>query len=108
MEEQKNSAHREEEEKNPIVVFFTNLLAGIKLPFLQGKDGAASEPAVAISKVKEPVKIIPSVVEDEKNIPNTVTFPRQSFAPVKLEAEADEGQKSTNPMLLWQVIVSFV
>lgn len=103
MEESKNSG----EEQNPIIVFFTNLLAGIKLPFLQGKNGAVSEPAVAISKVEEPVKIDTSAVEDEKSTAITVTFPKQSFAPVKLEAEADEGQRSTNPVLLWQVIVSF-
>ncbi|KAL8518140.1 hypothetical protein ACS0TY_009480 [Phlomoides rotata] len=103
MEEPKNAAHRGEEEKNPIIVFFANLLAGIKLPFVQEKNGAAaSEPAVEISKVEEPVKMVEiSKVEDET--PSVVTFPRQSFEPVKLEAEADDGQKSTNPMLLWQV-----
>ncbi|KAK4421997.1 hypothetical protein Salat_2150400 [Sesamum alatum] len=45
-----------------------------------------------------------SLVEDESNKPGVVTFPRQSFPPLKLDAEAEDGERSTNPILLWQKI----
>ncbi|KAK4435893.1 hypothetical protein Salat_0752900 [Sesamum alatum] len=100
MEEPNNSAYRKEEEKNPIVVFFLNLLGAIKLPFPQQKNGGKVE-AGGASSGGEGVE--PAVVEDESNKPGVVTFPRQSFPPLKLEAEAEDGERSTNPVLLWQV-----
>lgn len=108
MEDSKNSAYPEEEEKNPFIVFFTSLLAAIKLPFPQKKNEAKIEPAVASSQAEEPFKIEPSVAVDESNKPDIVTFPKQSFVPLKLEPEADEGERSTNPILLWQVLLCFL
>ncbi|KAI3470563.1 hypothetical protein Pfo_027226 [Paulownia fortunei] len=108
MGEPKNSVYQEEEEKNPIIVFFSNLLGAIKLPFPQKKNGAKVEPAAASSQAEEPIKTKPAVVEDESDKPGVVTFPRQSFVPLKLEAEAEEAERSTNPVLLWQVLLCFL
>ncbi|KAK6144688.1 hypothetical protein DH2020_021508 [Rehmannia glutinosa] len=101
----KNSLHPEEEkDKNPIIVFFSNLLGAIKLPFPPKKDnGADIEPPAASSQAEKPIKIKPAEAVDEGNKPDVVTFPRQSFEPLKLEAEAEEAERSTNPVLLWQV-----
>ncbi|KAL0382756.1 UNVERIFIED_CONTAM: Rab3 GTPase-activating protein catalytic subunit [Sesamum calycinum] len=56
----------------------------------------------AASGGEGPIKVEPAEVEDESNKPAVVTFPRQSFPPLKLEAEAEEGERNTNPVLLWQ------
>ncbi|GFQ00350.1 hypothetical protein PHJA_002179000 [Phtheirospermum japonicum] len=99
MEEPKN---QREEEKNPILVFFTNLFSAIKLPFPQKNkknDGAKIEPAAA-----EPIRIQPAEVENESNNKAAVvTFPRHTYAPLKLEAEAEGAERTTNPVILWQV-----
>ncbi|XP_047976535.1 uncharacterized protein LOC125218802 [Salvia hispanica] len=85
-----------EEQKNPFVVFFTNLLASIKLPFPPKKNDAKPEHAV---EAAEPLK---SAADEEKK-PGFVTFPRQSVEEIKLEAEADAAGRTTNPLILWQV-----
>ncbi|KAL0403577.1 UNVERIFIED_CONTAM: hypothetical protein Sradi_1998500 [Sesamum radiatum] len=104
MEEPRNSAYQKDEEKNPILVFFLNLLGAFKLPFAQKKNGGKVEPAGgAASGGEGPIKVEPAVVEDESYGPAFVTIPRQSFPPLKLEAEAEEGERNTNPVLLWQV-----
>lgn len=107
-EEPKNSVHEEEREKNPIIAFFTSVLSAIKLPFPlpfppKKNDALIVEPVTASSQAEEPIKIKPVAVEDETEKPGVVTFPKQSFVPLKLEAEAEEAERSTNPVLLWQV-----
>ncbi|KAL7109243.1 hypothetical protein ACP275_06G163900 [Erythranthe tilingii] len=105
MEEPKNNpVHEEEEEreKNPIILFFTSVLSSIKLPFPPPKMNAVKvEPAAP--QAAEPIAIKPAAVEIEAEKPVAVTFPKQSFAPLKLEAESEEAERSTNPVFLWQV-----
>ncbi|XP_057789399.1 uncharacterized protein LOC131006242 [Salvia miltiorrhiza] len=100
MEDSKNLA---EEQKNPFVVFFTNLISSIKLPFPPKKDGAKSEPAAADSQAAEPLKLSPPAAEDDGGKPGFVTFPRQNVDQIKLEGEADIAGQTTNPLILWQV-----
>ncbi|KAH6761898.1 hypothetical protein C2S52_019331 [Perilla frutescens var. hirtella] len=102
MEDSKNLAYPQEQ-KNPFIIFVTNLLSSIKLPFPPKKNGAKSEPAVADSQAAEPVKVSPPVAVDDDSKPGFVKFPRQNLEPVKLEAEADEAGQTTNPLILWQV-----
>ncbi|KAG6402214.1 hypothetical protein SASPL_139089 [Salvia splendens] len=91
-----DSGNIAEEQKNPFVVFFTNLLSSIKLPSPPKKNGAKPEHAV---EAAEPLK---SAADDEKN-PGFVTFPRQNVEQIKLEGEADAAGRTTNPLILWQV-----
>ncbi|KAG8390531.1 hypothetical protein BUALT_Bualt01G0093200 [Buddleja alternifolia] len=97
MEEPKNS------NENPIIAFFANLINAIKIHFPQKKESDDKVEPAAASSQAEPIVIKPAVVEDESEKPAVVTFPKQSFTPVKLEAEAEDSERSTNPVLLWQV-----
>ncbi|XP_073146835.1 uncharacterized protein [Henckelia pumila] len=107
-----------ETQENPILAFFSNLLRGIKLP-LPKNDAAVEPPLVApvaepapvapvaepapVAPAAEPVEKKPIVTEDESANPSTVNFPRQDFAPMKLETDPVEAEPNTNPILLWQV-----
>ncbi|KAL6580931.1 hypothetical protein OROMI_006854 [Orobanche minor] len=106
MEGTKNCVYQEDEEKNPILVYLLNLFGSIKLPFLQKNKNGGSiklESAGGSSQAEEPIMVKPDNVENEIIKPSVVTFPRQSFVPLKLEAEAEEAERSTNPVILWQV-----
>lgn len=107
MEDSKNLALQAEEQKNPFIVFFTNLVSSIKLPFPPKKNGAKSEPAAADSQAAEPLKLTPPVAADDDSKPGVVTFPRQNLEPIKLEAETDLAGQTTNPLILWQVLIRF-
>ncbi|KAL3650683.1 hypothetical protein CASFOL_007086 [Castilleja foliolosa] len=102
MEEPKSSTlyhHQKEEEKNPVLAFFINLFSAIKLPFPpknKKNNGAKTEPAAA-----EPVRI--QVETESNNKAVVVSFPRHVIAPLKLEAEAEGAERTTNPVILWQV-----
>ncbi|KAK6144696.1 hypothetical protein DH2020_021516 [Rehmannia glutinosa] len=63
----KNSVHPEEEkDKNPIIVFFSNLLGAIKLPFPPKKEnGAEIEPPAASPQAEKSIKIKPAEAVDE-------------------------------------------
>ncbi|KAL1542336.1 hypothetical protein AAHA92_26445 [Salvia divinorum] len=89
-----------EEQKNPFIVFFTNLISSIKLPFPPKKNGAKSEHAV---EAAEPLKLSPPPAADDENKPGFVMFPRQNLEQIKLEGEPDVAGRQTNPLLLWQV-----
>ncbi|CAI9766214.1 unnamed protein product [Fraxinus pennsylvanica] len=100
----KNSSQQEEDshtQDNPVLSFVSNILQLFKPP-------AAKKSGIVINNVSEsdPSKIGASVnetvVEDE-NKPTVVKFPRQTLAPLKLEAEAEGGEQNTNPVILWQV-----
>ncbi|KAL2554784.1 hypothetical protein Fot_08403 [Forsythia ovata] len=102
----KNSPQDEEEadrhtQNNPILSFVSNILQLFKPP-------APKKNSTIISNVSEsdPSKNVPpvneTVVEDESK-PAVVNFPRQTLAPLKLEAEAEGGEQNTNPVILWQV-----
>ncbi|KAL6523801.1 hypothetical protein OROHE_016339 [Orobanche hederae] len=103
MEGPKNCVYQEDEEKNPILVYLLNLFGSIKLPFLQKNKNGGSMSAGGSSQAEEPIMVKPDNVENEIIKPSVVTFPRQSFVPLKLEAEAEEAEWSTNPVILWQV-----
>ncbi|XP_051116207.1 uncharacterized protein LOC127241289 [Andrographis paniculata] len=98
----------EEEKNNPIIIFFTNLLYRIKLPFPPKNTASEKdEPAVASVRAEEPliVKSPAAEEEDERGKPGVVAFPRRSFVPLKLEeADAEAAERSTNPAVLWQVL----
>lgn len=104
MEESNNLAYPREEQKNPFIIFFTNLISSIKLPFPPKKIGAKLEPAAADSQAAEPLKLSPPASVDDESKPGFVTLPRQNFEPIKLEVEADEAGQTTNPLILWQVL----
>ncbi|XP_051116618.1 uncharacterized protein LOC127241540 [Andrographis paniculata] len=96
----------EGEKNNPIIVFFTNLLSGIKLPFPPKNTASEKdEPAVAAVRAEEPLIVkSPAAEEDESGKPGVVAFPRRNFVPLKLEeADAEAAERSTNPAVLWQV-----
>ncbi|CAA0814390.1 Unknown protein [Striga hermonthica] len=100
MEEAKNAVHIEEQEKNPILLLLSNL----KLPFPLkknngGSGGASLEQGAASSQTEGPTM---AEVENERDMPATVTFPRR-FTHVKLEVETEVSDQSTNPLFLWQV-----
>lgn len=107
MEDSKNLAVQAEEQKNPFIVFFTNLVSSIKLPFPPKKNDAKSEPSASDSQAAEPLKLAPPMAAEDDSKPGIVTFPRQNLEPIKLEAENDLAGQSTNPLLLWQVLIRF-
>lgn len=96
-----------EEQTNPFVVFFTNLFSSIKLPFPPKKNGAKSETAAADSQAAEPLKSSPMAEADAEGKPDFVKFPRQKVEEIKLEGEADIAGQTTNPLILWQVLIRF-
>ncbi|KAL3838228.1 hypothetical protein ACJIZ3_022819 [Penstemon smallii] len=67
----------EVQQKNPMIAFFTNLISSIKLE---------DETALVY---KNPAVTFPKRTED--------------FASLKLEPETEDAERSTNPLLLWQV-----
>ncbi|KAL6503683.1 hypothetical protein OROGR_025606 [Orobanche gracilis] len=103
MEEPKNCVYQEDEEKNPLLVYLLNLFGSIKLPFPQKNKNGKLESASGSSQAEEPIMVKPDNVENEIIKPSVVTFPRQSFVPLKLEGEAEGDERSTNPVILWQV-----
>ncbi|KAL6570546.1 hypothetical protein OROGR_000096 [Orobanche gracilis] len=103
MGDSKNLAYQPEEQKNPFIIFFTNLISSIKLPFPPKKNGAKSEPAATDSQAAESLKLTHSVAADDDSKPDYVKFPRPNLDPIKLESEADIAGQTTNPLILWQV-----
>ncbi|CAA2962103.1 uncharacterized protein LOC111365253 [Olea europaea var. sylvestris] len=101
----KNSPQQQEEDShtqnNPFLSFVSNILQLFKPPAPK-KNGTTnnnvseSDPSIIGASVSE------TVVEDESK-PVVVKFPRQSSAPLKIEAEAEGGEQNTNPVILWQV-----
>ncbi|CAA2938729.1 uncharacterized protein LOC111365253 [Olea europaea subsp. europaea] len=99
----KNSPQQQEEDShtqnNPFLSFVSNILQLFKPPAPK-KNGTTtnnvseSDPSIIGASVNE------TVVEDESK-PVVVKFPRQSSAPLKIEAEAEGGEQNTNPVILW-------
>ncbi|KAL6554334.1 hypothetical protein OROMI_020007 [Orobanche minor] len=103
MEDSKNLSYQPEEQKNPFIIFYTNLISSIKLPFPPKKNGAKSEPAATDYQAADPLKLTPPVAADDDRKPDYVKFPRQNLEPVKLESEANIAGQTTDPLILWQV-----
>ncbi|KAL3834105.1 hypothetical protein ACJIZ3_008841 [Penstemon smallii] len=97
---------------NPILAFFSNFLSSIKLPFPFPQKNNNNDKKIEVadfssSSGHEPItNKLASVSEDETAIAYDkpdVTFPRKSDNLSSLKLESVDAERSTNPLILWQV-----
>ncbi|XP_022841828.1 uncharacterized protein LOC111365501 [Olea europaea var. sylvestris] len=100
----KNSSQQEEDshtQDNPFLSFLSNIFQLFK-PFAPKKNGIVVNNVSESDPNKIGASVNETVVEDGSKAA-VVKFPRQTLAPLKLEAEAEGGEQNTNPVILWQV-----